>query len=92
MIAGNRRYDHLGGKAMNVLGAAKFCPGIEQRGRAAGYPVAQGDLETVTVRKTPYHCPQKAVASTGDADRLDRQTIRTQSPIASYEKGAVWSH
>ncbi len=77
---------------MDVLGAAKFCPGIEQRGRTAGNPVAQGDLETVTVHKTPYHRPQKAVAGTGYANRLDRQTIRTQSHIASYEKGAIWPH
>ena len=74
---------------MDVLGAAKPCPGIEQRGRAAGYPVAQRDLETVTVHKTPYHRRQKAVAGTGYADRLDRQTIRTQSRVASYEKGAI---
>jgi hypothetical protein len=52
-IAGNRRYNHPGRKAVDVLGAAKFCPWIEQRGRAAGNPVAQGDLETVTFHKTP---------------------------------------
>jgi hypothetical protein len=76
---------------VDVLGAAKFSPGIEQRGRAAGNPVAQGDLKTVTFHKTPQHCSQKAVASAGYADRLDRQTIRTLSHIASYEK-RIWPH
>ena len=91
-IAGNRRYSHLGSKAVDVLGAAKLCPGIEQRGRTAGNSVAQGDLETVIVHKAPYHRSQKAVAGAGNADGLDRQTIRTQSHIASHEKGAIWPH
>ena len=65
-IASNRRYNHLGSKAVDVLGAAKFCPGIEQRGRTAGNPVAQG-------RSRDCYCSQDSRPSLPESCRRRRK-------------------